>query len=397
MTKAQARMALVAVFLVLGSGSACLREESGADTPERGSPQTASVGPAALPVPAVNQSAAPAEIEALEAKVIRVFESAGPGVVNITGRSISYDFFMNAIPQEGSGSGFVYDKQGHIVTNFHVVQGADELYVTFPDGTAVPAQIAGADPSNDLAVLKVDTSSDRLHVIPLGESENLQVGRFVVAIGNPFGLDSTLTTGVVSSLERIIQSPAGPFIGEIIQTDAAINPGNSGGPLLDLAGSVVGVNSMIYSPSRASAGIGFAIPTSTVKRVVPELIARGRYAHPYLGANLWTVGPAYAEALNQVGARIPAEGGLLIADVVRSGPADRADLRGGQRLIRLGNLRIPVGGDVITGIDGEPVRDVRDVNVLLETRKRVGETVAVTIVREGQEMDVDVVLGERPE
>lgn len=154
---------------------------------------------------------------------------------------------------------------------------------------------------------------------------------------------------------------------------------------------------MIYSPSRASAGIGFAIPTSTVKRVVPELIARGRYAHPYLGANLWTVGPAYAEALNQVGARIPAEGGLLIADVVRSGPADRAGLRGGQRLIRLGNLRIPVGGDVITGIDGEPVRDVRDVNVLLETRKRVGETVAVTIVREGQEMDVDVVLGERPE
>ena len=397
MTKAQARMALVAVFLVLGSGPACLREESGADTPERGSPQTASVGPAALPVPAVNQSAAPAEIEALEAKVIRVFESAGPGVVNITGRSISYDFFMNAIPQEGSGSGFVYDKQGHIVTNFHVVQGADELYVTFPDGTVVPAQIAGADPSNDLAVLKVDTSSDRLHVIPLGESENLQVGRFVVAIGNPFGLDRTLTTGVVSSLGRIIQSPAGPFIGEIIQTDAAINPGNSGGPLLDLAGSVVGVNSMIYSPSRASAGIGFAIPTSTVKRVVPELIARGRYAHPYLGANLWTVGPAYAEALNQVGARIPAEGGLLIDDVVRSGPADRAGLRGGQRLIRLGNLRIPVGGDVITGIDGEPVRDVRDVNVLLETRKRVGETVAVTIVREGQEMDVDVVLGERPE
>ena len=397
MTKAQARMALVAVFLVLGSGPACVWEESGADTPERGSPQTASVGPAALPVPAVNQSAAPAEIEALEAKVIRVFESAGPGVVNITGRSISYDFFMNAIPQEGSGSGFVYDKQGHIVTNFHVVQGADELYVTFPDGTAVLAQIAGADPSNDLAVIKVDTSSDRLHVIPLGESENLQVGRFVVAIGNPFGLDSTLTTGVVSSLERIIQSPAGPFIGEIIQTDAAINPGNSGGPLLDLAGNVVGVNSMIYSPSRASAGIGFAIPTSTVKRVVPELIARGRYPHPYLGANLWTVGPAYAEALNQVDARIPAEGGLLIADVVRSGPADRAGLRGGQRLIRLGNLRIPVGGDVITAIDGEPVRDVRDVNVSLETRKRVGETVAVTIVREGQEMDVDVVLGERPE
>jgi S1-C subfamily serine protease len=223
------------------------------------------------------------------------------------------------------------------------------------------------------------------------------VGRFLVAIGNPFGLESTLTTGVVSSLGRVIQSPTGRFIGEIIQTDAAINPGNSGGPLLDLDGNIVGVNSMIYSPSRASAGIGFAIPINTVKRVVPELIARGRYPHPWLGVNLWSVTPAYAEALRRAGVTVPAEGGLLVTDVVPRGPANRAGVRGGQRVVRLGNVQLPVGGDVITSIDGTDVKDARDVNVLLETRARVGQTVTVGILRDSRPMNIDVVLGERPE
>ena len=238
-----------------------------------------------------------------------------------------------------------------------------------------------------------------MHVLRVGNSDELQVGRFVVAIGNPFGLDRTLTTGVVSSLGRIIQSPGGrySFIGEIIQTDAAINPGNSGGPLLDLAGNVIGVNSMIYSPSRASAGIGFAIPTTNVIRVVPELIARGRYAHPWLGVSLMDLGPAHAEVLNRVGARIPPEGGVLVAEVVRRAPAARAGLRGGRQVVRLGNVRVPIGGDVIAAINGEPIKDYRGINVYLETETRVGETVTVTVLRDGQSINVDVVLGERPE
>ena len=248
--------------------------------------------------------AAPAAQD-LERQVMQVFERAGPGVVNITRRSISYDFFLRPIPQEGSGSGFVYDGAGHIVTNFHVIEGARELHVTFYDETRVPARVIGVDPSNDLAVIQVDVASESLNVIPLGASDELRVGRFVVAIGNPFGLQQTLTTGVVSSLGRVIQSPDGRFIGEIIQTDAAINPGNSGGPLLNLQGRVVGLNSAIISPSRASAGIGFAIPASTLERVVPELIERGRYAHPWLGVRLMEVSSNLAARLNRNGVRTP--------------------------------------------------------------------------------------------
>jgi S1-C subfamily serine protease len=332
----------------------------------------------------------------METRVMRVYKEAGPGVVNITSRSITYDFFLNPIPQEGSGSGFVFDQQGHIVTNYHVVEGADELQVTFSDGTMVHAEVVGADPSNDLVVIRVDVGGARLKSLPLGNSENLRVGRFVVAIGNPFGLEQTLTTGVVSSLGRVIQSPDGRFIGEIIQTDAAINPGNSGGPLLDLDGTVIGVNSAILSPSRASAGIGFAIPASTVQRVVPELIARGRYPHPYLGITPMTIGPNLAAALNRAGARVPPGGGLLVAEVVRGGPAHEAGLQGARRIVRVGNLRVPLGGDFILSINGEPLEDRRGLNVLLETKTRVGERATLTIWRGGRTRDVDVVLGERP-
>jgi len=395
-TKTTGAIAMV-VAIAAGPAPAC-QSDADLDRSPAERAQTANAGSLAPPIAVPSQPARQAtEILAIEAKVIGVFENAGPGVVNITNRSISYDFFMNVIPQEGSGSGFVYDQRGHIVTNFHVVEGADQLFVTFPEGTVVSATPVGVDPSNDLAVLKVEVSPDRLHVVPLGDSEDLQVGRFLVAIGNPFGLDNTLTTGVVSSLGRIIQSPTGRFIGEIIQTDAAINPGNSGGPLLDLDGNIVGVNSMIYSPSRASAGIGFAIPINTVKRVVPELISQGRYRHPWLGVELWAVSPAYAQALNQAGVSIPQEGGLLITSVVPRGPADRAGLRSGQRVLRLANVQIPVGGDVMNTIDGESVRSAQDLNVLLETRKRVGETVTVGLLRDGRAMNIDVVLGERPE
>ncbi len=333
----------------------------------------------------------------LEQRVMLVFEHAGPGVVNITSRSISYDFFLRPIPQEGSGSGFVYDRRGHIVTNYHVIEGARELHVTFYDESRVPASVVGYDPSNDIAVIKVDVSADVLKVIPIGNSSDLKVGRFVVAIGNPFGLEQTLTTGVVSSLGRVIQSPDGRFIGEIIQTDAAINPGNSGGPLLDLDGRVIGLNSAIISPSRASAGIGFAIPATTLERVVPELIEHGRYAHPWLGVQLMDVSTNLAARLNRNGVRTPGGGGILVAEALRRGPAGRAGIRGPNRMGRLGNLRIPLGADYILAIEGEPVRTRQELTVVLETKHRVGDVVSVSVWRESRILEFDVELGPRPE
>jgi S1-C subfamily serine protease len=354
------------------------------------------VEPAPEPPP-INPSAPPAQANLLEDQVMKVFETAGPGVVNITSRSISYDFFLRAMPQEGSGSGFVFDREGHIVTNFHVIEGATELHVTFFDETRVPAEIVGFDPSNDLAVIKVEVAPDLLRVIPLGDSDRLKVGRFLIAIGNPFGLQQTLTTGVVSSLGRIIEGPDGRFIGEIIQTDAAINPGNSGGPLLDLDGRVVGVNSAIISPSGASAGIGFAITVGTVKRVVPELIARGRYAHPWLGVELWNVSANLAERLNRVGVRTPGGGGVMVTRLVARGPAATGGIRGPSQMGLLGNLRVPLGADYILALDGEPVTTDRDITVFLETRRRVGDAVKVTVWRDGRVVEVDVTLGERPD
>ncbi len=223
------------------------------------------------------------------------------------------------------------------------------------------------------------------------------MGRFVIAIGNPFGLQQTLTTGVVSSLGRIIEGPDGRFIGEIIQTDAAINPGNSGGPLLDLDGRVVGVNSAIISPSGASAGIGFAITMGTVKRVVPELIARGRYAHPWLGVELWNVSANLATRLNRAGVKTPGGGGVMIVGIVARGPAASGGIRGPSQVGLLGNLRVPIGADYILALDGEPVATDRDITLLLETKRRVGDSVKVTVWRDGRVLDVDVTLGERPD
>ncbi len=368
---------------------------SAVDTRQPEPPPSADIAPE--PPPSTPPPATPAQANLLEDQVIRVFETAGPGVVNITSRSISYDFFLRVMPQEGSGSGFVYDEQGHIITNYHVIEGANELFVTFFDETRVPAEVVGIDPSNDLAVIKVDVAPDLLRVIPLGDSDRLKVGRFLIAIGNPFGLQQTLTTGVVSSLGRIIEGPDGRFIGEIIQTDAAINPGNSGGPLLDLDGRVVGVNSAIISPSGASAGIGFAITVGTVKRVVPELIARGRYAHPWLGVDFWNVSANLAARLNRAGVKTPGGGGVMVAGLVARGPAATSGIRGPSQVGLLGNLRVPIGADYVLALDGEPVSTDRDITVYLETRRRVGDTVKVTVWRDGRVLDVDVTLGERPE
>ena len=337
-----------------------------------------------------------ADIQALQSEVEAVYEAVGDSVVNIAVTTLAYDFFMNPVPQEGTGSGFVYDDLGHIVTNWHVVQDAEELQVAFADGTTLEAEMVGSDPANDLAVIKVEPDGYDLTPVPLGGSDDLRVGQFVVAIGNPFGLEQTVTFGVISSLGRTIQSPeGGRFIGEAIQTDAAINPGNSGGPLLDLNGQVIGVNAQIVSPSRANAGIGFAIPVNTVKRVVPELIQTGEYAHPWMGISFLDLN-RWAAILQRADVEVPDEG-VLIMEVVPDSPADEAGLQGGERLLRVGNTRVPVGGDVIIAIDGEPIRGWSELNIYLELETQVGETVQVTVLRDDQEVTVPLTLAERPE
>ncbi len=352
--------------------------------------------PAPTPAFPATPPASAAPVNELEAQIESVYDQAGGAVVNITSISYAYDFFLRPVPQEGTGSGFFYDTEGHIVTNYHVVENAEELTVTLDDGRSYPATVAGVDPSNDLAVIHVEIEDTQLPPpIPLGDSDILRVGQFVIAIGNPFGQVGTLTVGVISALGRIIESPDGRFIGEAIQTDAAINPGNSGGPLLDLRGQLIGVNSQIISPNRASAGIGFAVPANTVQRVVPQLIAQGRYPHPWLGVDYLPLTPNWVEAFRRAELTMPDEG-LLVLQVAPNSPADEAGIRGGDRVIRLGNVRVPVGGDVITAIDGQPMTNAKAFIAYLETQTMVGDTVQVTFIRDGEEQTVQATLTERP-
>jgi len=259
------------------------------------------------------------------------------------------------------------------------------------------AEIVGTDPANDLAVIRIGAGADLPEPVALGDSDELRVGQFVLAIGNPFGLEQALTTGVVSALGQVIQSPEdNRFIGEAIQTDAAINPGNSGGPLLDLKGHVIGVNSQIISPSGASSGIGFAVSANTVRRVVPELIARGHYPHPWLGTHMLPLTPATAEIFREAGMNVPVDAGLLVIEAVEDGPADKAGMRGGSRVVRLGRYQIPLDGDIIITVDGEPVNDFQTWTVYLETETTVGDTVELTIIRDGEEQAVQVTLEEQP-
>lgn len=343
--------------------------------------------------PTVGPTVIPLSVTDLEARIADVYREAGSSVVNITSRSVSYDFFFNPIPRQGSGSGFFYDTQGHIVTNYHVIADADELQVTLADGQTVPAQIVGSDPSNDLAVIKVDLPAGSIRPLPIGDSTQVYVGQFVLAIGNPFGLERTLTFGIVSALGRVIESPNQRFIGEVIQSDVAINPGNSGGPLLNLTGQVIGVNSAILSPSGANAGIGFAISARTVQRVVPVLIRDGRYPHPSLGVRVIELTPQRAALFRRAGVQLPDQG-LLIAELVANGPAARAGLRGPDRLARVGNVSLPLGGDVIVAINNQPITTSQDLIVYLETQTQVGETVQVKVLRDGREQVLPVTLAE---
>lgn len=322
---------------------------------------------------------------------IRVYRAASPAVVNITTTAMAYDFFLNPVPKEGTGSGAIIDRSGHILTNFHVIEGARRLEVTLADGSKWPARPVGADPSNDLAVIKTDAPAEKLTVIPLGDSSKLIVGQKVLVIGNPFGLDRTLTVGIVSSLGRSIRAENGRLIRGIIQTDAAINPGNSGGPLLNSSGEIVGVSTAIFSPSGGSVGVGFAVAINTAKRIIPDLINRGYVARPYLGIAGHEVFPALAQAL-----RLPVKEGIMVVEVTPGSPAQRAGIRGGDRAVQVGNMIVRVGGDIITEVDQAKVRTFEELSDFIDT-KRPGDTVTLTFHRQGKLNIVEVRLRERPQ
>jgi S1-C subfamily serine protease len=319
------------------------------------------------------------DLLAAEKGIIALFKQASPTVVNITALGVERDFFtlnLYQIPQ-GTGSGFVWDTTGNIITNFHVIQNADAAQVTLADQSNWRARVVGVAPDKDLAVLKIDAPGNKLQPIPIGTSKDLQVGQSVFAIGNPFGLDQTLTTGVISALNREIESVTRRPIQGVIQSDAAINPGNSGGPLLDSAGRLIGVNTAIYSPSGASAGIGFAIPVDTVNRIVPELIRSGKVTRPGMGVQI---------ADEQIAQRMGVTG-VLVVDVARGSAAARAGIQPTRR-DAAGRVRL---GDVITAIDGKKVESPNDLYLALEKYK-VGDTVTVTSLRDGRTVQTPVRL-----
>ena len=328
---------------------------------------------------------------------IDIYQRYSGGVVNITTSTIGYDFFLRPVPMEsGTGSGAIIDEQGHIVTNFHVVRGAETLEVTLPDKSKHEARVVGADPNNDLAVIQIDVPKGaRLTTISLGTSKGLLVGQKVFAIGNPYGLERTMTTGIISSLGRSIQAENGRIIEDIIQTDAAINPGNSGGPLLNSQGQMIGINTAIFSPSTngGSIGIGFAIPADTVKRITADLLTTGYVRHPWFGVNS-TVNladfPGLANAL-----RLNTDRGLMIVDVYEGSPAARAGLHGATDEVRMGRRRLPVGGDIILEFQGRTVSTVQELGTEIDKYK-AGDKVTVTILRNNKKIDVPITLAESP-
>jgi len=378
-TRGAIRLLVLGLVLVLGGYWA------GTRWGER-PPQKVEAVPVSVPVSFSTPK--PEELVGDEVINVRIYSQAAPAVANIVTRTLEYDVFMEPVPVEGAGSGFVIDPRGYILTNFHVVQGAQTISVTLGDRSHYEAKFIGADERNDIALVKIDPKDKKLPALTMGDSDSLQVGQRVLAIGNPFGFQSTLTTGVVSALGRTVQTGQTTVIDGAIQTDAAINQGNSGGPLLNTRGEVIGINSAIYTPSGTTAGIGFAIPISTARQIAEDLITEGRVRRASMGVSARVLTPAMAEAL-----RLPVNEGLLIERVSPGGPAERAGLKGGERQAILGMSRIVLGGDVVTAIDGRPINGQMDLNLALN-RKRPGDTVKVEYYRGGQKMQAEVKLSD---
>lgn len=407
-----------AVTLILsGCGALSLRWPS-ASNPSA-SPQPATADAASVqrnqlvnvaqivPTPTALPAEVLAEFDAEERVLINLYERVNPAVVFIQISEEQRTTRGTIDVPTGSGSGFVIDQEGHIVTNNHVVANAEKIRVTFFDGTTAPAKLIGADPYSDLAVIKVDVPADQLVVAELGDSSTLRPGQRVIAIGNPFGLQGTMTLGIISALGRTLPESSndgstGTFINpDVIQTDAAINPGNSGGPLLDSRGRVIGVNTAIRTGNQTltgqptNSGIGFAVPVNTVKRVAPELIERGVMRYPYLGItsreNL-----RLADLADRLG--VDVKQGVLVFSVAPGGPAERAGLRGGDEnnVAIIDGVPVPLGGDIITAIDGVLVKDFGDLISKLTANYRVGDKITLTIIRDGRTQQIELELGERP-
>lgn len=325
-----------------------------------------------------------AQADVEEQLVIDVYARVGPSVVCVSAQ----DQFGACI-----GSGFVIDQDGHVVTNNHVADAEEDLLVILADEQTVPAQVVGTDPGSDLAVLQIDAPADILSIAELGESSSLRVGQRAIAIGNPFGLERTVTTGIISSLSRTLRRDDSAFqLAEIIQTDAAINPGNSGGPLLDSQGRVIGINTAIRSLSGVNSGVGFAVPVDIAKRVVPELIAHGRYRHPWIGVSGTSISREMVEAMG-----LPQDKGVLVFAVEPNSPASKADIQGGNRQVVVSGQPMRSGGDILLAIDDTEIHDFDDLVNYLATQTSVGDTVTLTVVRGNETLSVTVVLEERPE
>ncbi len=405
---------LIVVFAVTGCGIASLPSLSLDQNSAASMPTAMTAPPPAVPsapLPANAETVVRAEEQLTQA----IYRNVAPAVVNIHVTSKVKSSALPQIPeipgfpsfpfpqqprqfeQQSLGSGFVYDTQGHIVTNYHVVENATDIAVTFADDVTAPAKVVGTDPDSDLAVIQVGVGPGELHPVPVADSENLAVGQLVFAIGNPFGLQGTMTRGIISALGRSIPAQSSTSDGgrytipDVIQTDAAINPGNSGGPLLDSQGRVIGVNTAIRSPVRGSSGIGFAVPSAIVRQAVPALIAKGKYEHPWLGIGGVNV---TAEVAKQLGLS-NGQRGVLVGQVTPDSPADKAGLQPA-KIETVDGKRQPKGGDIIVAIDDQPVHNFDDLTHYLVRKTRVGQRVQITVLRDGQQKVLDVTLGTRP-
>ncbi|AJM92874.1 MULTISPECIES: trypsin-like peptidase domain-containing protein [Nitrosopumilus] len=318
--------------------------------------------------------------------LIEIFEKSEPGVVRVnvqrgeTGDSVG-----------GVGSGFVFDKNGHVITNAHVIKESQKIVVTFLDGRSYNAEIIGVDTFTDLAIIKVNADLSLLQPLSIGDSSNLKVGEPIAAIGNPFGLSGSMTSGIVSQLGRLLPSGSGYSIPDVIQTDAAINPGNSGGPLLNMRGEVVGINTAIQSATGEFTGVGFAIPSQTVAKIIPTLIEDGEYKHPWIGISGRDIDPDLAKVLDLQDAV-----GFLIVTVVEDSPASKAGLIGSEKTIEVNGVNYPMGGDIILSVDDVEVRKIDDILIHLQRAKSVGDEMILEVLRDGRTTDVSIILQERP-